>query len=62
MADNEFTNNPNSFETTHTEYTSEIYDIMKKKNMPIEPKFTEIFEPNKNGNIEANRINLKGKF
>jgi len=33
IADNEFTNNPNSFETTHTEYTSRIYDIMKNESI-----------------------------
>ncbi len=33
VADNEFTNNPNSFETTHTQYTSDIYNIMKNQSI-----------------------------
>ena len=33
VADNEFTNNPNSFETEHSEYTSQIYNIMKNESI-----------------------------
>ena len=33
VADNEFTNNSNSFETEHSEYTSDIYNIMKNQSI-----------------------------
>ena len=33
LADNEFTNNPNSFETEHSEYTSHIYNIIKNESI-----------------------------